>query len=75
METINDELKNISQAEHSRDRAPHNFIMNLIAAPGGRTVFSTKNRTFTSGWKNLPQDRWNVSADFSFSSHVFFFRR
>jgi hypothetical protein len=42
IETINDKLKNISQAELSRDRAPHNFIMNLIAALGAYCFFDKK---------------------------------
>ena len=31
IETINDQLKNISQIEHSRHRSPTNFLVNLIA--------------------------------------------
>ena len=31
METINDQLKNISQIEHSRHRSPLNFVVNLFA--------------------------------------------
>jgi hypothetical protein len=31
METINDQLKNISQIEHSRHRSPLNFVVNLLA--------------------------------------------
>jgi transposase len=31
IETINDQLKNISQIEHSRHRSPRNAIMNVIA--------------------------------------------
>lgn len=31
IETINDQLKNISQIEHSRHRSPVNFIINLFA--------------------------------------------
>jgi hypothetical protein len=31
LETINDQLKNISQIEHSRHRSPLNFLVNLIA--------------------------------------------
>lgn len=31
METINDQLKNISQIEHSRHRSPVNFVINLFA--------------------------------------------
>ena len=32
IETVNDELKNICQIEHSRHRSFANFISNLIAA-------------------------------------------
>jgi DDE family transposase len=31
LETVNDQLKNISQIEHSRHRSPFNFFVNLIA--------------------------------------------
>jgi hypothetical protein len=31
IETITDQLKNISQIEHSRHRSPINFLVNLIA--------------------------------------------
>ncbi len=31
VETVNDQLKNISQIEHSRHRSPVNFFVNLIA--------------------------------------------
>ncbi len=31
IETINDQLKNISQSEHTRHRSPANFAVNLIA--------------------------------------------
>jgi len=36
IETINDELKNIAQTEHSRHRSFPNFIVNLI---GGITAY------------------------------------
>jgi hypothetical protein len=42
IETINDELKNICQVEHSRHRSLHNFIMNLIAAIGAYCFFDKK---------------------------------
>jgi hypothetical protein len=32
IETVNDQLKNISQVEHTRHRAPHGFMINLMAA-------------------------------------------
>ena len=31
IETVNDQLKNISQIEHSRHRSPLNFLVNLMA--------------------------------------------
>ena len=31
IETVNDQLKNISQVEHTRHRKPLNFAVNLIA--------------------------------------------
>ena len=37
IETINDELKNICQIEHSRHRSTHNFLANIIA---GLTAYS-----------------------------------
>ncbi|WP_327284354.1 transposase, partial [Shewanella frigidimarina] len=30
IETINDQLKNISQIEHSRHRSVHGFMLNMI---------------------------------------------
>ena len=32
IETIHDQLKNISQIEHSRHRSPVNFLVNVISA-------------------------------------------
>jgi hypothetical protein len=32
IETVNDQLKNISQLEHSRHRSQYNFIVNALAA-------------------------------------------
>jgi hypothetical protein len=32
IETVNDQLKNISQLEHSRHRSPQNFLVNALAA-------------------------------------------
>jgi hypothetical protein len=31
IETVNDQLKNISQIEHTRHRSPANFLINLLA--------------------------------------------
>lgn len=42
IETINDELKNICDIEHSRHRSLHNFFMNLIAALGAYCFFDKK---------------------------------
>lgn len=32
IESVNDQLKNISQIEHTRHRSPTNFMVNLVAA-------------------------------------------
>ena len=32
IETVNDQLKNIAQIEHTRHRSPRNFMVNLVAA-------------------------------------------
>ncbi|GAB6009215.1 IS982 family transposase, partial [Dysgonomonas reticulitermitis] len=42
IETINDELKNICDIEHSRHRSIQNFFMNLIAALGAYCFFDKK---------------------------------
>ena len=42
IETINDQLKNICDIEHSRYRSVHNFFMNLIAALGAYSFFLQK---------------------------------
>ena len=42
IETINDQLKNICEIEHSRHRAVHNFLMNLISALAAYCFFDKK---------------------------------
>ena len=42
IETINDELKNICDIEHSRHRSIHNFIINLLAALAAYSFFDKK---------------------------------
>jgi hypothetical protein len=42
IETINDELKNICEVEHTRHRAVHNFVMNLISALAAYCFFDKK---------------------------------
>jgi hypothetical protein len=42
IETINDQLKNICEVEHSRHRAVHNFVMNLISALAAYCFFEKK---------------------------------
>jgi hypothetical protein len=51
IETINDELKNIAQVEHSRHRCFDNFIVNILGALAAYCCFPKKpcinvNRTF-----------------------------
>jgi len=42
IETINDELKNICEIEHSRHRSPVNFLINLLAALSAYSFFDKK---------------------------------
>jgi hypothetical protein len=42
VETVNDELKNICDIEHSWRRSINNFMMNLIAATGAYCFFEKK---------------------------------
>ena len=43
IETINDELKNIAQVEHSRHRAFHNLFVNLMAGLAACCFFPKKH--------------------------------
>lgn len=42
IETVNDELKNIAQIEHSRHRSLHNFTVNLLSAIAAYCFFPKK---------------------------------
>ena len=42
VETINDELKNIAQVEHSRHRSFENFIVNMLGALAAYCFFPKK---------------------------------
>src|SRR3712207_8974094 len=42
IETVNDELKNIAQIEHSRHRCFDNFIVNLLGAIAAYCLFPKK---------------------------------
>ena len=42
IETVNDELKNMDQNEHSRHRSFHNFINNLMAGIAAYRSFPKK---------------------------------
>ena len=44
IETVNDELKNIAQVEHSRHRCFDNFIGNLLGAIAAYCLFPKKPR-------------------------------
>jgi hypothetical protein len=54
IETINDELKNICHIEHSRHRATHNFIMNLVAGLVAYCFFP-KKPSINIEWEKSPQ--------------------
>lgn len=42
IETVNDELKNIAQVEHSRHRSVENFVVNTLAALTAYCFFPKK---------------------------------
>ena len=42
IETVNDELKNIAQVEHSRHRSFDNFIVNILGAIAAYCMFPKK---------------------------------
>ena len=42
IETVNDELKNIAQVEHSRHRSFDNFIVNMLGALAAYCFFPKK---------------------------------
>jgi hypothetical protein len=42
IETVNDELKNICEIEHSRHRSPVNFLTNLFAGLAAYSFFEKK---------------------------------
>ena len=42
IETVNDELKNIAQVEHSRHRSFDNFIVNMLGALAAYCFFQKK---------------------------------
>ena len=42
IETVNDELKNIAQVEHSRHRCFDNFIVNMLGALAAYCCFPKK---------------------------------
>ena len=42
IETVNDQLKNISQIEHTRHRSPNNFLVNLLSGLAAYTLQTKK---------------------------------
>lgn len=42
IETVNDELKNIAQVEHSRHRSFDNFIVNILGSIAAYCMFPPK---------------------------------
>jgi len=54
IETINDQLKNISQIEHTRHRSPLNFVVNVFAGLLAYT-FQPKKPSLHLQWLALPQ--------------------
>lgn len=53
IETINDQLKNISQIEHTRHRCPSNFAVNLLA---GLIAYTHQPKKPAIKWHDMPQE-------------------
>jgi len=51
IETVNDQLKNISQIEHTRHRSPQNFLINLLAGLSAYGLQPKKPSLNLSGFK------------------------
>jgi hypothetical protein len=66
IETINDELKNICEVEHTPHHALQNFVMNLISALAAYCFFE-KNRLSGLTWRNL-----QINALYFTNLHLFF---
>ena len=49
IETVNDELKNIAQVEHSRHRCFDNFIVNLLGAIAAYCLFPKSRASMYKG--------------------------
>ena len=49
IETVNDELKNIAQVEHSRHRCFDNFIVNLLGAIAAYCLFQKSRVSMYKG--------------------------
>jgi len=60
IETVNDQLKNISQVEHTRHRSISGFMLNLLGALVAYT-YQRKNRLFT--WKRQSLKRYPLSSE------------
>jgi len=58
IETVNDQLKNISQIEHTRHRSVHGFMLNVI---GGLVAYQLKER---KRQLNLTSAEFNAIAVF-----------
>jgi len=55
IETVNDQLKNISQIEHSRHRSPANFLVNVLGGLAAYVIRPCKPRLKFAPNENLPQ--------------------
>ena len=68
IETVNDELKNIAQIEHSRHRSFNNFIVNILSAIAAYCFFPKKPSvdvilSMTDNWSSSKLFRTHVKAD------------
>ncbi|MEM9245690.1 MAG: IS982 family transposase, partial [Cyanobacteria bacterium P01_F01_bin.153] len=56
---VNDQLKNISQVEHSRHRSPWNFLVNLIA---GLVAYTYSEKKPSLNLKKADREALNLNS-------------
>ena len=71
IETINDQLKNVSQIEHSRHGSPINFCVNILCGfiaychqpKKPRTPIQNSEFSLIHGFRDLPNDEFSLAVD------------
>ena len=60
IETVNDELKNMCQIEHTRHRSLDNFVINILSALAAYSFFP-KKPSINTNTDIVDEERWIVA--------------